>query len=171
MAEKQPKAAGKKAPTKPKERAVAAPKQEKLTPEVPKPVEKPKVAEPTAKSVAKPVAATVTVAKEAPVRPPQKAVEVPKPAPKVKKAVAPKPLRAPKPKPTAVQSEASPLVKIAYAGDVRTREAKGFSYAELLAAGVTKGQALRSGLRVDSRRKSSHEQNVKLLESIKPKAA
>jgi len=68
-------------------------------------------------------------------------------------------------------SKAAPTVMIAYKGDVKVREAKGFSYAELLAAGVTKSLALRSGLRVDSRRKTSHEHNVKLLESIKPKAA
>jgi ribosomal protein L13E len=121
--------------------------------------------------VTKPVAATVTVAKEVPIKAPQKAVVVPKAAPKVKKAVVPKAAKVSKPKPVPIKRKAAPMVMIAYGGDVKPREAKGFSYAELQAAGMTKGQALRSGLRVDSRRKSSHEQNVKLLESIKPKAA
>jgi ribosomal protein L13E len=141
-------------------------------PQAPKPAEKPKVAEHLAKPiVAKPVAATITVAEEAPVKKLQEAVVVPTPAPKVKKVVVPKAVKVSKPKPAPIKSEAAPTVMIAYRGDVKPREAKGFSYGELRAAGVTKEQALRSGLRVDSRRKTSHHHNMKLLESIKPKAA
>gem|GEM_PF-310129 len=111
------------------------------------------------------------VVKEAQIKAPQKAIAVQKPIPKVKKVVVPKVVRVSKPKPVPIKSKAAPMVMKAYGGDVKQRVAKGFSYSELKAAGVTKERALRSGLRVDSRRKTSHEQNVKLLESIKPKAA
>jgi ribosomal protein L13E len=97
-------------------------------------------------------------------------VPVAKQPPKVKKVVLPKPVKAAMPKPAPVERKAAPTVLIAYGGDVKTREAKGFSLSELKAAGVTKVQALKAGLRVDAKRASSHEKNVELLAAIKPKA-
>ena len=163
----------KKAAPKPKPKVSPAPKQEILVPEAPKPVQKPKAVEHAAKpAVAKPVAATVTVAKETPVKAPQAVVVVPKPAPKVKKVVVPKAVKVSKPKPAPIKSKAAPMIMKAYGGDVKQREAKGFSYAELKAAGVTKeSSAAIWAPRGQQAEDHAHEHNVKLLESIKPKAA
>jgi len=46
----------------------------------------------------------------------------------------------------------------------KTRRGKGFSRAELREAGADFRQALKSGIPVDSRRKTKYESNVKILE-------
>lgn len=48
----------------------------------------------------------------------------------------------------------------------RTREGRGFSKGELRRVELDFGAALRMGLRVDKRRRSVHEENVRLLEEF-----
>ncbi len=55
----------------------------------------------------------------------------------------------------------------------RRREGRGFSVGELIRAGLTLQQARKLGIRIDKRRRSTHEWNVEALkqfvESLKPK--
>jgi len=55
----------------------------------------------------------------------------------------------------------------------KTRRGRGFSRAELREAGTDFGQALKSGIPVDPRRKTKYESNIKILkqylQSLSPK--
>jgi len=51
----------------------------------------------------------------------------------------------------------------------RQKDGQGFSLNELKEAGISKQDAQKMKLRIDSRRKSSHSENVETIKAHKPK--
>ena len=57
------------------------------------------------------------------------------------------------------------ITPIVEAGD-RVREGKGFSLGELKAVELTAGNAKKMGIPVDTKRKTSHEENIEMLKEF-----
>ena len=57
------------------------------------------------------------------------------------------------------------ITPIVESGD-RVREGKGFSFGELEAVELTAGNAKKMGIPVDTKRKSSHEENIEVLKEF-----
>ena len=141
-----------------------------------KPITKvPKPAKPTKKKMETTKAVKAKPSKETPVKvieePPKKETIEKKVeetmVPKPKKSIPQPPPKPAKTKPKIMKTKLEPVVNITYQKNVKSRGGRGFSYSELESARLSKHMALKLGLRIDPRRKTSHEVNLASLKSLK----